>query len=293
MTMSEPRRTSGLAVFLAAIVATGCYESVPGEGGGGPTPDSGPSPDRGPPDPGPPPGSPRALARSVPGIQEMELDAEYLYWAGQGAYSGTGEATIWRMPRDGSGPPELLADVPARAYSMAIDDTFIYVPVTGSGDRVGSTEGAILRMPKAGGSVEVLATGIFNPTSIAVDDAYVYYSVAVSPEGEVWRVAKAGGDPSRIAADIDNPWDLAVDEDWLYVSEMNRGQVLRLDKEHGDRTVLASGWVGTDWMNVAGGQVYFGGCSSGPCEPEHFYRTSSDGGPAELLMVSTRERGTK
>jgi hypothetical protein len=223
----------------------------------------------------------------------MELDADYLYWVGQGDFEGTGEATVWRMSRVGAGTPELLASLPARAYSLAIDDEFVYVPVTGSGSRVGTTDGAIVRVPKAGGAVETLASGIFNPTSVAVDSGFVYFSVAVSPAGEVWRVAKSGGAPARIADDIDNPWDLAVDDDWLYVSEMNRGQVLRVHKELGERTVLAAGWVGTDWLRAAGGQIYFGGCSSGACVPEDFYSVSSGGGPLEHLMVSTGERGTK
>jgi hypothetical protein len=227
-------------------------------------------------------GTPRIIARVVPGIQAMELDENYLYLAAEGDFEGTGAAALYRIPR-GGGTAEQLASLPARVYALAMDDDYVYLPETISPADV--TSGSIHRVAKTGGALETLVSGINNPTSIVVDDASVYFTIALSPNGEIWRVAKTGGIPSRVAVDIDNPWDLAVDADALYVSEMNKGSILRLDKSTGAERVLASGWIGTGWLRASAseGAVYFGACATGECPTLDLYRVAESGGAPEHI----------
>jgi len=230
-------------------------------------PDSAPPP--------PPDAASAALAVDEPGIYEMAADATHLYWVDDGQFDG--EANVRRMPLDG-GPIETLFSAGRSIYSLAVGDGAVFVARTDL-----DYDGVIYRLPVAGGAPTVLATG-FNPTSVTVDAGWVYYSAAVSPGGRILRVPVTGGTPEVIVDDVDNPWDLVASGGTLFYSEMNRGQVMRVDPG-GTPVVLASGWVGTGWLTVDAEFVYFSACDVSECPDPHLYRVPRAGGTPELLLT--------
>lgn len=232
------------------------------------------------------PGPANTFATSNPGVAEMVLDATHVYWVVDGTFGKQGE--IWRADRV-TAHSEVLAVVGERVYSLALDETHVYfVQTTAAVDNGG---GSVLRVPKEGGSLETLVTAFWNPTSVAVDDTHVYYTVAVSPDGEVRRVPKAGGAPETVLTDVDNPWDIAVDATHLYVSEMNRGRIIRQSKLGGALQELASGWIGTGWLGLGENDVYFYACNTGACTPSSFYSVPKSGGTFQLLFESSTGGG--
>ena len=195
------------------------------------------------------------IATDEPGIYEMAVDSTHLYWVDNGQFDH--EANVRRMPLAG-GPIETLLSVPERVYSIAVAGGFVYAAHTTGGP---DYAGHVYRIPTEGGTAVSIATG-FNPTSVAVDGSWVYFSEAVSPGGRILRVPTSGGATEVVACDVDNPWDLEADDGVLFYSEMNRGRMMRV-VPGADPTELASGWVATEWMTLDTTSVYFGASNSG------------------------------
>lgn len=207
----------------------------------------------------------------------MDVDATHLYWVQAGMFNHV--ARVRRMPLEG-GPVETLLTVSATVYSIDVADGFVYAASTTGGP---DYEGHIYRVPVAGGEATIIASG-FNPTSVSVDDFWVYYSEGISPGGRIWRVRTTGGTPQVVVDDVDSPWDLVADGGTVFYSEMNRGRMMSVVPGH-NPTVLASGWVSTVWMTVDSTAVYFSACSTGMCVSSDLMRVARDGGDAEWLWA--------
>jgi hypothetical protein len=115
-----------------------------------------------------------ASGRSEP--RGVKADATHVYWV-EGNWSSA--QTVQRIPRAG-GAIEPLSS--GDAMDIALDATDIYVA-----DGRGST---IWRMPKAGGTPQVLVMGgpAAHPWDIALDAVAVYWSN--EGDGAVGKVAK-------------------------------------------------------------------------------------------------------
>jgi outer membrane protein assembly factor BamB len=84
----------------------------------------------------------------------------------------------------GGGPATVLASGrPASLDAVAVDDRNVYW-VEGDGT---IQQGAIAAVPKAGGQVAVLVSGLSDPTSVVVDSTGVYYQ---SAGGGIGKIAK-------------------------------------------------------------------------------------------------------
>ena len=224
---------------------------------------------------------PSVFVQATPGIYEMALDATHLYWVTDGIF---GPSEVWRADR-ATAQREHLVTSDLRVYALAIDETHVYF-----GETAGET-GNVIRVPKAGGATQTVVAAADNPISIAVDETHVYFPRAFSPDGMVLRAPKEGGVPELVVADVDNPWDFAVDETHLYVSEQNRGRVIRVPKTGGDAEVLASGWLGTGWIAVGGGNAYFQTCAVGSCQPAALRSVAAEGGGVFELLESPEQPG--
>lgn len=75
----------------------------------------------------------------------------------------------------------------------------------------------------------VLAKGIDEAHAIAVDDLFVYFTVAIDG-GSVNRVAKDGGPVQVLLGNLGRPRDLALDAEHVYVTSPMDGRVVRVDK---------------------------------------------------------------
>jgi hypothetical protein len=130
-------------------------------------------------------GSSVTLARAAPGVPPA-LDGTNLYWGARGADGGS----IVQVPLIGGAVTTLAPAVYPQC--LTVDETNVYwTDVTSSGF------GAVVRVPKGGGSPATLATGTARfqyDLPIAVDSTNVYWV-----DQSVMKVAKTGGSIATVA----------------------------------------------------------------------------------------------
>jgi hypothetical protein len=101
------------------------------------------------------------------------------------------------------------------ALGLQLDATHLYWIRSGTPDKQ-FADGAVVRMPKAGGPVEVLATGFFSPDrdALVMDDTSLYYLDSEI----VMQLPKSGGTPVQMVTLHDTlSLDLAQDATHLWV----------------------------------------------------------------------------
>jgi hypothetical protein len=140
---------------------------------------------------------------------------------------------------------------------IVIDDDSVYwIPATG-----GASGGRVVSVPKAGGTITTLASGVALPEGLAQDSSYVYF---VSHNVGVERVAKTGGPSTQLLQDgvsgvdpDDFPefWLLVASPDLYYVGGQGTG-VYEMPIGGGDPTPLTTsagllGAPGTGYYAVA------------------------------------------
>ena len=119
----------------------------------------------------------------------------------------------------------------ARPRRIALDATHIYF--------LEFTNGILRRIPKAGGSVEILAAAKKQGTNLAVDSTHVYF--VDDFELTVNRVPKTGGTVEQLATLSGAATWLTLDSANVYVSESAaQGKIYKLSKAGGAPTALAS-----------------------------------------------------
>jgi sugar lactone lactonase YvrE len=180
------------------------------------------------------PGGPKKILKrsNGGGFNALRADASHIYWV------NTLEGTVCKMSRRG-GRTLILADVPPNPTRLTLDENFVYwtneqqilrvsktggdvlVLATGEGGMRGGVavdnsyvywsdnySKTINRVPKNGGAVSVVASGLSNPLDLVVDEKSVYWVdigdalVMMSPvNGGRPQVLAQGGAPRRIALD--------------------------------------------------------------------------------------------
>jgi hypothetical protein len=115
---------------------------------------------------------------------------------------------------DGTGVKELARfnGAPSR---LMLDDTTIYVLSFGEwttrtdDDKLDSTKGSLVKLPRTGGVPMVLADHLKKPKDLTLDTVSAFWT----SDGVTWRIAKTGGEPERSASaptrsytDEGRPW---------------------------------------------------------------------------------------
>jgi hypothetical protein len=117
------------------------------------------------------------------------------------------------MPRSGGGQPVVLAEGKEWISGLTVDKTWVYA-ISGR---------VVLRVPRAGGAVEVLATTeLSSPVSPRVDREGLL--VADNARGQIVRLAP-GAAPVPLATDLSYPNHLVVDGDDLYFTTRKHDKV--------------------------------------------------------------------
>jgi hypothetical protein len=173
------------------------------------TGDSGASPDAPPPgeavslpvlDSGPTPFYPRTdlptgtvlVADLNAEVLAVGQDDDALYYIGFSDVAG-GQEALGRLVKSGTAPPQTLAVVETLGF-IAVDDSFAYFA---------QANGTVDRVPKLGGSVDVVASGRGMVAGMAVDSNTLYwteYSIVgdagpSSIDAGIWTMPKSGGAP--------------------------------------------------------------------------------------------------
>ncbi len=204
-------------------------------------------------------------------------DGDGLYWTDYDA------GTIRSMPKQGGTPVTLASGLDA-PMALAVRDGVVFF----------SVNGAVERMPSAGGAVgEVVHTG-GDVTAVVADGSELFVHVGVTAgqdpsKAALWRVATDGADPVLLAhgATFDTTegtWSLAEHGQWLYWASTLDGAVYRIDKQTGARSVVAQA-PSPFSVFVSGDYLYWstGRSSSSDADRGISRAPLSGGAPEELL----------
>jgi hypothetical protein len=134
----------------------------------------------------------------------IAVDATSVYWTASG--------TVMKAPVEGGDSITLASgSIPC---GIAVDATSVYWTDRGNGK--------VMKVPLAGGTPAILASGQRAPNGIAVDATSVYWTDPVPctnptcPGGTVMKLSLGGGTPTPLASDQTDPRFVAVDATNVY-----------------------------------------------------------------------------
>jgi hypothetical protein len=142
----------------------------------------------------------RILATGQPNPEPIAVTSTHVVWANQGLSQPDGTtrgAAILKVPI-GGGPVETLVTSERRPNWLAIDSDYVYwtTPSTSTNPRpTYLPDGAVLKMPVAGGAATRLTSDQLDPYQIAVSANTVYWTTHTA----VMSVATIGGTPTVFA----------------------------------------------------------------------------------------------
>jgi hypothetical protein len=172
-------------------------------------------------------GLPTILAGSGTYAWGVAQDATNFYWADEGGYpvmQSSPPGSIMSVPKDGSGPAQMVAGGQVDPRFMAADVTGVYWTDPGAGTALRLTPGAA--------QPQVLFTGE-QPFGIALDATYLYLSTigTDNSDGTVVRLPKDGsGTPFVMANGLSYPSEVAVDDVAVYWANQAGGGIMKVAK---------------------------------------------------------------
>jgi len=140
----------------------------------------------------------------------------------------------------GGGPVRRLASLGGAPHALAVDDEAVYaLAAAPGGDR-------LVRVPLAGGAVELLVDGLDAADQLAVDGEWVYVldeepdADFPNARGEVWRTPRRAGrgGRERLAAGLMSPNGLAVGAGFAWFAYAD-GRVARVPVDGGSVEIVA------------------------------------------------------
>lgn len=152
----------------------------------------------------------------------LALDDQFLYVIDE-------SAALIRVPKLG-GEPQLISNELDQWFPLAmeVDETTIYISALPIESIFLPSTGSLLAIPKDGGVVTVLASGVATAFGLAIDDTHVYWAAAgifdflegtISPGGKIERVRKDGSERMTLADDLSAPLALILDGNNVYFGE--------------------------------------------------------------------------
>ena len=147
----------------------------------------------------------------TPRADDVVWDEAALYWV---HFDG-----ISTMPATGGAPTLLVAEQLAGGGAFALDSTHVYW--------VDRAQGTLSKKPRAGGTAARLASGLIQPTSVAVDGMRAY--VTTYSESEVLSVPLEGGAfPTTHASGLMVPHAIVAHTTGVYWGNRAGGTIMRL-----------------------------------------------------------------
>jgi len=186
-----------------------------------------------------------------PGRFAIAVDSTFVWYDANGVVGYT--------PKAGGSANAYNLGGPITFAGIAYDNTSIFGVDLG----LGASQGQVMKVNKATGAVETLASGQDMPVTVAHDSGYVYW--AGQDDGTIKRISAAGGTPSVVAAGQEPTIHyIAVDGTHVFWGS-SAGYVKKVPVGGGTPTVLASGKVcpldvvvdttHVYWTNVHTGEV--------------------------------------
>lgn len=159
---------------------------------------------------------------------------------------GTGVDTnyVMSVPRQGGTPTTLVAEE-GYALDLAIDGANIYwshgpPSYVSNGETVSPIDGRLEKAPLGGGAQATLASGLWQPDSIVVDGATLFWTDFMS--SVVMSIPIEGGVPTTLASlSAAGSWGIAVDASSVYYADREQGTVMKVCRGGGEPKTLATG----------------------------------------------------
>jgi hypothetical protein len=163
-----------------------------------------------------------------------------------------------------------------------------------------AANGAIYRVPLAGGDSVMLSSDRSPSFGLAVDETHVYWTEGFqsflgaplwSPNGRVMRAPKGErGETEELAAGQRAPWGLMVVNGNVYWADYGSGSILTVPATGGTPVVLAAGQDGPTALTLHGSDLYWtnSGASLAENDPVSRYGSIAKmplaGGPVTILV---------
>jgi hypothetical protein len=113
-------------------------------------------------------------------------------------------------------------------WVMTMDETNLYFGASPGIAAETPTPGVILTVPKNGGVLSTLVSGVLTPFDVEVDATHVYWAAAgtldfqtehVAPDGKIERVKKDGTERQTLAENLSAPTDVELDGAYVWYGE--------------------------------------------------------------------------
>jgi hypothetical protein len=202
-------------------------------------------------------------------IDAFAMDADSLYFTAE-------NGSLYRLAKTGGSAPQIIAPAatPGSVYAegIALDDDNVYWTALGDG----VSTGAVLSVPKSGGSPNAIAIRQARPTGIAVDDTDVFWSNQGAPPpmsgnnnfgmpvgAAILTAPKGGGTATALVTDPDVPDVVALDATGVIWHEQRA--IRRVPKTGGASTTLSQAaipWKSSNLV-VAASTLYWAANQSG------------------------------
>lgn len=220
----------------------------------------------------------------------LATDATHVYWINE-----NGE--LLRAPKVGDSDPELVTDLfQFIPLTLALDGDRVYLGVLPF-SFTGPKPGEILSVPKTGGAVTTLVTGVATPFGFAFDDTYIYWAALgtldfqeeeILADGKIERARKSDGSGRQtLAQNLSAPADLLVEGDHVYYGETGLAKndttvgLFRVPKNGGTIVTLDGETASADLAFYGDSIIVWGGDDE---HPQAFFRIKKDGSGKQVLL---------
>lgn len=206
---------------------------------------------------------------------------------GDGNHSGGGGGGGAGGGSDGgvdSGGATALATGQPNPRAVATDASWVYF--TCASDGGGASTGSVRRVPKLGGAVQVLASGLDSPYALFVSGGEAFFSTPdpTAATGTIFAVAVSGGAPRTVVSGSGAASWLATDGTSAYFPTSFGGTGASIERAPlaggtAQLAAQAAGALTPGGLVVSGGWLYFAASGAGG----GIYRAQPTGGGAEAL----------
>jgi hypothetical protein len=215
----------------------------------------------------------------------IAVDGTNVYWTDD---VGTNSSTLRAVPVGGGTTATVASNAPE---GVAVDANNVYWaagPAT-------PNSGAIMKMPKSGGTPVALASGLASPLGIAVNSTSVFWTDFTN--GLIMSVPIAGGAPVTVASNQSRPFAIAADNTSVYWNNddtspqfTGNGSVMKAPVGGGAPVTLASAQrISRGAIAIDGQSVYWVASVDNAGSSGEIMKVPLGGGAATSIVPSGAE----